>query len=154
MSFYICHCITGEERKAAERLLGQFPTWHHPLLAGYLFVEASAPPWPARYTEGVIRLLPQSDAPQPVSNDVMAVLQETCRAYEEAMRPITKAQKFAENAPLAGATRKMVAHLLASAGFSVTLGAARVELTTSSPGTGRQHSAHQKRRAARAVAGA
>lgn len=163
MNWWIAHVITGEERRVAEKLVGQYPTWHHELMPGYLFVEAQAPPWAARYTEGTLRLLPHSDRPQPVNSDVMAVLQETCRAYEEAMRPVTKAQRFAENAPLAGMARKQVAHLLASAGFGVYIRGARVELTgeaasshasTSSPGTGRQHSAHQRRRAVRAVAGA
>ena len=159
MNWFICHTHTGEERKAAERLIGQFPTWHHPLLAGYLFIESAAPPWPARYTEGVIRLLPFSDRPQPIDNDVMAVLQETCRAHDEAMRPLTRAQKFAENAPLAGATRKMVARLLASAGFSVKIGSDRVELDEHPPlssalrGARRNHG-HDARRAAKRLAGA
>lgn len=155
MRWYVAQTMTGEERKVAEKLIGFFPTWHHELMPGYLFVESAAPPWPARYVEGVVRLLPFSDRPQPIDSDVMAVLRETCRAYEEAMRPITKAQRFAENAPLAGMTRKMVAQLLASAGFGVSMHGVRLESTTSSLSPGRQHSAHQSRRMARrAMAGA
>ena len=82
---------------------------------------------------------------------MVAVLQETCRAYDEAMRPVTKAQKFAENAPLAGMTRKMVAHLLASAGFSTMLGNSRVELDEhpprlSAPRGARRNHGHDARR--------
>ena len=158
MTWHIAHCISGEERKVCERLTGQGESWHHSLLPGYVFSTAPAPT--LRYVESltgerlVLRVLPFSDRPQAIDADVVAVLQETCRAYDQAMKPLTKAQKFAENQPLAGMARKMVAQLLASAGYSVTMGAARVELTTSSPSTGRQHSAHQRRRAVRAVAGA
>lgn len=156
---YVAQVISGEERKVAERLIGLFPTWRHELIPGYLFVEASAPPWPARYTDGVIRLLPQSDRPQPIDNDVMAVLQETCRAYEEAMRPVTRAQRFAENKPLAGMARKMVANLLASWASRVTLGSTRVEPDQyppreSAPRGARRNHGHDARRKGRSLAGA
>jgi hypothetical protein len=98
----------------------------------------------------VIRLLPFSDRPTPIDNDVMAVLQETCRAYEQATKPLPTTPE----PPIAGMARRMVAQLLHSAGFSVTVGSERVEPAVALPAHGRSNHGHDLRRAARTAAGA
>ena len=148
--WYVVQCYSGDERAACERFLEKgWDFWRHELIPGYAMVKTSQPS-AARYVEGVIRVLPFSDRPQSIHGDVVAVLQETCRAFEEAAAP----KDSKPDQPIAGMARKLVANLFASAGFSVKIASERVELTTSSPLTGRQHSAHQRRRAVRAVAGA
>ena len=149
MTWYVAHVTTGDERRVAERMRERgIEPWHHPLLPGYVL--ARGDPGAIRYTEDVLRVLPFSDRPQSIHGDVVLALQETCRAFEEATAP----KDSKPDQPIAGMARKLVANLFASAGFSVKIASERVELTTSSPLTGRQHSAHQRRRAVRAVAGA
>jgi len=164
MTWYVAHVETGDEARVCERFTAHaLESWHHEFIDGYAFVNTSAPEL-ARYTRGVIRLLPFSLTPTPVPEDQMLAVQAQCRAIEAALAEARAKQKGDRvERQIAGMGANMVANLFAKAGFSVRLHGERVELTseaalshaaTSSPGTGRQHSAHQRRRAARAVAGA
>ena len=94
LNWYVLQTAPQQERFAVENLIadqrGAENIWlpehdGHLLVPGYVFLAAETAPTGARWCEGVLRVLPNSERPVAVPCGQMAIMREVCRAAGEAM---------------------------------------------------------------------